>query len=349
MEGRGSPGSISTSRTTPTRRRSPSRPRSAGDPYPAKWRRRMRRSRRCSSRSSTPAARSDTLVVLTSDHGESLGEHGEATHGIFAYEATLRVPLIVLLPAAAVPAARRRGRGGATSTSCRRSSTRSRLPAVDGLARPQPDRRLDRAAERDAAVTSTSRRCRDRSIAAGRRCSGVIGEGHEVHRSADPGALRSPRAIRAKRATWRASRAAGGRRALRALLADRSAAATSPVRTKRPRCGERLRALGYVSVGILAGAGEAGLYRRRRPQASHRHRAPAAGDRRAVPAGRLRGALSRARALVAERPTMRFALLQLAHLEREAGDAASRRSRRCGSRSRPIRATRNRQRCSAHT
>lgn len=36
-----------------------------------------------------------TLVVLTSDHGEGLGEHGEATHGLFAYQSTLRVPLIV--------------------------------------------------------------------------------------------------------------------------------------------------------------------------------------------------------------------------------------------------------------
>jgi tetratricopeptide (TPR) repeat protein len=36
-----------------------------------------------------------TLVVVTSDHGESLGEHGEMTHGMFAYEATLRVPLIL--------------------------------------------------------------------------------------------------------------------------------------------------------------------------------------------------------------------------------------------------------------
>jgi arylsulfatase A-like enzyme/Flp pilus assembly protein TadD len=36
-----------------------------------------------------------TLVVVTADHGESLGEHGELTHGVFAYEATLRVPLIV--------------------------------------------------------------------------------------------------------------------------------------------------------------------------------------------------------------------------------------------------------------
>jgi choline-sulfatase len=39
-----------------------------------------------------------TLVVLTSDHGESLGEHGEATHGIFAYESTLRVPLLLYQP-----------------------------------------------------------------------------------------------------------------------------------------------------------------------------------------------------------------------------------------------------------
>lgn len=36
----------------------------------------------------------DTLIVLTADHGESLGEHGEQTHGAFAYDATLRVPLV---------------------------------------------------------------------------------------------------------------------------------------------------------------------------------------------------------------------------------------------------------------
>jgi arylsulfatase A-like enzyme/tetratricopeptide (TPR) repeat protein len=36
-----------------------------------------------------------TLVIVTADHGESLGEHGELTHGMFAYEPTLRVPLIV--------------------------------------------------------------------------------------------------------------------------------------------------------------------------------------------------------------------------------------------------------------
>jgi arylsulfatase A-like enzyme/Tfp pilus assembly protein PilF len=36
-----------------------------------------------------------TLVVVAADHGESLGEHGERTHGVFAYDVTLRVPWIV--------------------------------------------------------------------------------------------------------------------------------------------------------------------------------------------------------------------------------------------------------------
>jgi arylsulfatase A-like enzyme/tetratricopeptide (TPR) repeat protein len=45
-----------------------------------------------------------TLVVVTADHGESLGEHGELTHGIFAYEPTLRVPLIVAELGGSAPA-----------------------------------------------------------------------------------------------------------------------------------------------------------------------------------------------------------------------------------------------------
>jgi arylsulfatase A-like enzyme/Flp pilus assembly protein TadD len=40
----------------------------------------------------------NTLVILTGDHGESLGEHGESTHGYFAYNSTLSVPLIIRSP-----------------------------------------------------------------------------------------------------------------------------------------------------------------------------------------------------------------------------------------------------------
>lgn len=41
---------------------------------------------------------SRTLVVLTSDHGESLGEHGESTHGYFVYQSTLSVPWLLRFP-----------------------------------------------------------------------------------------------------------------------------------------------------------------------------------------------------------------------------------------------------------
>ena len=39
-----------------------------------------------------------TLIVLAGDHGESLGEHGETDHGIFIYDATKKVPLILSAP-----------------------------------------------------------------------------------------------------------------------------------------------------------------------------------------------------------------------------------------------------------
>ncbi len=39
-----------------------------------------------------------TLIIAAGDHGESLGDHGESFHGIFIYNATMRVPLIVRAP-----------------------------------------------------------------------------------------------------------------------------------------------------------------------------------------------------------------------------------------------------------
>jgi arylsulfatase A-like enzyme/predicted Zn-dependent protease len=47
----------------------------------------------------------NATIVLTSDHGEGLGDHGELEHGLFVYNATMQVPLIVKLPG---------GRGGGT-------------------------------------------------------------------------------------------------------------------------------------------------------------------------------------------------------------------------------------------
>ena len=129
------------------------------------------------------AATRPTLVIVTGDHGEGLGDHGELTHGLFAYEATLRIPLIIGGDWRGRKG--RRGGGGrpwgqdgaaakcppwrrGTSTSCRRFSRRwgrpppadlpgrSLLPAASGA----PARRRGRR---------TSKRWARCSIAAGRR------------------------------------------------------------------------------------------------------------------------------------------------------------------------------------
>ena len=39
-----------------------------------------------------------TLIIFTSDHGESLGEHKESAHGFFIYDSDIRVPLIIRFP-----------------------------------------------------------------------------------------------------------------------------------------------------------------------------------------------------------------------------------------------------------
>jgi arylsulfatase A-like enzyme len=40
----------------------------------------------------------NVLVVVAADHGQSLGAHGESTHGIFLYDETIHVPLLLKLP-----------------------------------------------------------------------------------------------------------------------------------------------------------------------------------------------------------------------------------------------------------
>jgi arylsulfatase A-like enzyme len=52
------------------------------------------------------------LIVVLGDHGESLGEHGEDTHGVFLYDATIHVPLVVRLPGGEGGGRRVKGRVG---------------------------------------------------------------------------------------------------------------------------------------------------------------------------------------------------------------------------------------------
>ena len=89
------------------------------------------------------AAGKDAVVLLTADHGESLGDHGESTHGIFLYNATLQVPLL-LRAAGIAPGIR-----NSFVTLCDIAPTLLALagvpaPGMDGvsLLRPIPDRTL---------------------------------------------------------------------------------------------------------------------------------------------------------------------------------------------------------------
>jgi choline-sulfatase len=52
----------------------------------------------------------DAIVVVAADHGQSVGAHGEDTHGIFLYDETIRVPLLIKLPQNQMAGRRVKGR-----------------------------------------------------------------------------------------------------------------------------------------------------------------------------------------------------------------------------------------------
>ncbi len=52
----------------------------------------------------------DALIVVVSPYGQSLGAHGEEAHGIFLYDETIRVPLLVKLPQNQTPGKRIRNK-----------------------------------------------------------------------------------------------------------------------------------------------------------------------------------------------------------------------------------------------
>jgi arylsulfatase A-like enzyme len=74
----------------------------------------------------------ESLIVLLSDHGEGLGDHGEQEHGLFLYRETIRVPLVIKLP-------RQRHAGRRTATPVQHIDLvptildALKLPAPDGL------------------------------------------------------------------------------------------------------------------------------------------------------------------------------------------------------------------------
>ena len=77
-------------------------------------------------------ARPSTLIVVAADHGEAFGEHGEIAHSIFAYDTTLRVPLILS------------GAGVSGGRSRREESRRADRRRADGAGAPRATRDRER-------------------------------------------------------------------------------------------------------------------------------------------------------------------------------------------------------------
>ena len=206
-----------------------------------------------------PLDRSRTAIVVTSDHGEALGEHGEPDHGFFLYDATLRVPLIVAAPGLKPRVVReqvrlhrrraddcescrsghrcahqRRRRESACPARGRRSARRAGV--VGGELVSAPAFRMERAASRHASASgSTSPRPSLSSTTCGRTRS--------KRRTCSP--QRAP-----SRAGWPASL-----QKITSRFTQRE-----PAKTSQPDAAtvERLQALGYVGSFAPVTAGKAG-------------------------------------------------------------------------------------------
>src|SRR5437899_512311 len=72
----------------------------------------------------------DAAILLLSDHGEGLHDHGEAEHGIFVYREALQVPLMLKLP-------RQREHGKSVATPVQLSDVFPTICAITGTAAPR--------------------------------------------------------------------------------------------------------------------------------------------------------------------------------------------------------------------
>jgi arylsulfatase A-like enzyme/Tfp pilus assembly protein PilF len=257
---------------------------------------------------------SRTLVILTSDHGEALGEHGEATHGIFAYEGSLKVPLILHQPRLLTP--------GVISESVRLVDL---LPTVlDLLSVAEPAGLRGRSllplmagSAGDAAPETYFESLSPQLNLGWAPLYGLIQDDwkyidlpipelYDLHE--DP----REETNLAESETERASRLREELRVLRVLDSGAEPSAESP------ETRERLRALGYLSGG---GSQAKQSYA---PQDDPKRLLPLFATLREVgdlyDAGDLVSARSLCRELDSRRPGMRIVLMYLAQIERDLGN-----------------------------
>ena len=253
-----------------------------------------------------------TLVVLTSDHGEALGDHGEATHGIFAYEATLRVPLVLYQP--------RLWPAGVVRSDARHVDL---LPTVlDAVALQAPAGLAGRsllpaiAGESPGDVTTYFEALTASFNRGWAPLTGVLrGEAKYID-------LPIPELYALDEDPSESQNLAGTQTSRKEELKRILAALTASGRTGTPRTESadtraRLQSLGYVT-GAATG--------RRRVEEGDDPKRLIELDTilqevtSRYLSGDLRGALDRCRDLVRRRPTMTVSLLYLAQLERDAGN-----------------------------
>jgi tetratricopeptide (TPR) repeat protein len=195
-------------------------------------------------------------VVITGDHGEALGEHGESTHGLFAYESTLRIPLIIA-DVAPLTAAGSRSTGEVSDDPARHIDILPTILEAVGRATPAdlPGRSLLAAEERRAGAPPRTSYFEAMGAMLNRGWAPLTGvlAGREkfvelpIPERYDLAADPLERANLLGRSPERD-------RALAASLRVFNAAPPGDRRTEDPETVARLRALGYVSGGAAAKA-----------------------------------------------------------------------------------------------
>jgi arylsulfatase A-like enzyme/Tfp pilus assembly protein PilF len=250
-----------------------------------------------------------TLVVLTADHGEALGDHGEQTHGIFAYEATLRVPLVIYAPRLLPPRVE--------TASARHVDV---LPTVlDALALPVPERLPGRSLLHPGpppSGTTTYFEALSGQLNRGwAPVTGVIRDGMKFIALPIP-ELYDLEADPAETVNLAARRPLEPFAA--ALAGLRSGERPIERRAESAEARERLRSLGYLGGG--PGPARSAYTEDDDPKRLIALDTALQDVGALYAAGDLPGALARCRELVRQRPSMALSHLYLAHLEREAGN-----------------------------
>ncbi len=192
-----------------------------------------------------------TLVIVTGDHGESLGEHGEPAHGLFAYEATLRVPFIIAeLPGSTARRSTSQAYGEVSSTPVRHIDI---LPTIlDAVAQTVPadlpGRSLLPAAERTNSAAARPSYFEAMSGMLNRGTAPLAGVLVDRDKFIDvPITERYDLAADAGEHVNIAGRAPDRDRALMGVLRGFNASAPGTRQAESRDAAERLRALGYTS------------------------------------------------------------------------------------------------------